>query len=227
MLFITHDLPEALRLGDRIAIMRDGAIVQLGTPEDLVGSPADELRRELRARHPAHPRPDAALDHARRAARRGDGGPQLDVTTKVNDAVRGHRGERRPVRAVDDDRIVGVVDRVAVLKAMAGEGDVAVAASHDRGAAPALAPARAGAAAGPGRAAIVGAMAGRLLRAQGEFAVADSLVWHALRQARQRPELAAARAQSRRPEPGLRDPRRAPRVLERLVDRASPHASCG
>ena len=42
MLFITHDLPEALRLGDRIAIMRDGEIVQLGTPEELVGSPADE-----------------------------------------------------------------------------------------------------------------------------------------------------------------------------------------
>ena len=41
-MFITHDLPEALRLGDRIAIMRDGAIVQLGTPEELVGSPADE-----------------------------------------------------------------------------------------------------------------------------------------------------------------------------------------
>ena len=76
MLFITHDLPEALRLGDRIAIMRDGAIVQLGTPEELVGSPADELRRELRARHPAHPRPDAALDHARREARRGDRRPR-------------------------------------------------------------------------------------------------------------------------------------------------------
>src|SRR5436305_4301076 len=42
MFFITHDLPEALRLGDRIAIMRDGKIVQLGTPEELVGSPADE-----------------------------------------------------------------------------------------------------------------------------------------------------------------------------------------
>src|SRR3954465_13225600 len=42
MVFITHDLPEALRLGDRIAIMRDGRIVQLGTPEDLVGSPADD-----------------------------------------------------------------------------------------------------------------------------------------------------------------------------------------
>ena len=42
MVFITHDLPEALRLGDRIAIMRDGRIVQLGTGEELVGSPADE-----------------------------------------------------------------------------------------------------------------------------------------------------------------------------------------
>ncbi len=71
MVFITHDLPEALRLGDRIAIMRDGAIVQLGTPEELVGSPADEYVRELRPRHSAQPRADAALDHARRAARRG------------------------------------------------------------------------------------------------------------------------------------------------------------
>ncbi len=42
MVFITHDLPEALRLGDRIAIMRDGEIVQLGTPEEVVGSPADD-----------------------------------------------------------------------------------------------------------------------------------------------------------------------------------------
>ena len=42
MVFITHDLPEALRLGDRIAIMREGKIVQLGTGEELVGSPADD-----------------------------------------------------------------------------------------------------------------------------------------------------------------------------------------
>ena len=66
MLFITHDLPEALRLGDRIAIMRDGAIVQLGTPEELVGLARRRLRGELRARHPAHARAHAALDHARR-----------------------------------------------------------------------------------------------------------------------------------------------------------------
>ena len=42
MVFITHDLPEALRLGDRIAIMRNGRFVQVGTPEEVVGEPADE-----------------------------------------------------------------------------------------------------------------------------------------------------------------------------------------
>ena len=41
MLFITHDLPEALKLGDRIAIMKDGGFVQVGTPEEVVAHPAD------------------------------------------------------------------------------------------------------------------------------------------------------------------------------------------
>lgn len=40
--FITHDLDEAVRIGDRIAIMRDGVIVQIGTAEDIVMHPADD-----------------------------------------------------------------------------------------------------------------------------------------------------------------------------------------
>ncbi|MEM6499169.1 MAG: glycine/betaine ABC transporter, partial [Pseudomonadota bacterium] len=40
--FITHDLDEAVRIGDRIAIMRDGVISQIGTPEDIVMNPADD-----------------------------------------------------------------------------------------------------------------------------------------------------------------------------------------
>ena len=40
--FITHDLDEAIRLGDHIAIMKDGRIVQIGTPEDIVTAPADD-----------------------------------------------------------------------------------------------------------------------------------------------------------------------------------------
>jgi glycine betaine/proline transport system ATP-binding protein len=40
--FITHDLDEAIRIGDRIAIMKDGRLIQIGTPEEIVMSPADE-----------------------------------------------------------------------------------------------------------------------------------------------------------------------------------------
>ena len=42
IVFITHDLNEAIRLGDRIAIMRDGEIVQIGTPEEILTNPANE-----------------------------------------------------------------------------------------------------------------------------------------------------------------------------------------
>jgi glycine betaine/proline transport system ATP-binding protein len=122
MVFITHDLPEALRLGDRIAIMRDGAIVQLGTPEELVGSPADEyvenFTRDVPRSHVLtlrwimrEPADGEALD-----------GPRLDVTTTVRDAVPAIAGSERPVCAVENGSVVGVVDRIAVLNAIAGEG---------------------------------------------------------------------------------------------------------
>src|SRR5690625_1728405 len=42
IIFITHDLDEALRLGDRIALMKDGSIVQIGTPEEILVNPANE-----------------------------------------------------------------------------------------------------------------------------------------------------------------------------------------
>ena len=40
--FITHDLDEAIRIGNRIAIMKDGVLVQIGTPEEIVSAPADD-----------------------------------------------------------------------------------------------------------------------------------------------------------------------------------------
>ena len=40
IVFITHDLDEALKIGDRIALMKDGAIVQIGTPEEILMNPA-------------------------------------------------------------------------------------------------------------------------------------------------------------------------------------------
>jgi glycine betaine/proline transport system ATP-binding protein len=121
MLFITHDLPEALRLGDRIAIMRDGAIVQLGTPEELVGEPADEyvanFTRDIPKSHVLtlrwimrEPTPDDPTD-----------GPKLDVTTTVRQAMPALAGGEKPVCAVENGEIVGIVDRDAVFQAIAGE----------------------------------------------------------------------------------------------------------
>jgi glycine betaine/proline transport system ATP-binding protein len=123
MVFITHDLPEALRLGDRIAIMRDGAIVQLGTPEELIGSPADDyvanFTRDIPRSHVLTLRsimrpagPDDVLE-----------GPRLPVGTIVRDAVGALAASEHPCCAVDGDRVVGVVDRVAVLRTIAGEGE--------------------------------------------------------------------------------------------------------
>ena len=45
--FITHDLDEAVRIGHRIAIMRDGRVIQIGTPEDIVMNPADKYVAEF------------------------------------------------------------------------------------------------------------------------------------------------------------------------------------
>ena len=47
LIFITHDLAEALKLGTHIAIMRDGAVVQIGTPEEILANPADDYVAEF------------------------------------------------------------------------------------------------------------------------------------------------------------------------------------
>jgi glycine betaine/proline transport system ATP-binding protein len=122
MVFITHDLAEALRLGDRIAIMRDGAIVQLGTPEEVVGAPADDyvenFTRDVPRSHVLtlrwvmrDPEPGEPTD-----------GPRLDVGTTVRRAVPVLAGSEKPVCAVENGNVVGVVDRDTVLTAIAGEG---------------------------------------------------------------------------------------------------------
>jgi len=120
MVFITHDLAEALKLGDHIVIMRDGQIVQTGSPEELVGAPADDyvadfvrdvvksnvltLRWIMRAA-----RPDDPLD-----------GPILPSGTIIRTAVRVAVATEKPIRVVDGDRLLGIVDRVQILTAVAG-----------------------------------------------------------------------------------------------------------
>jgi glycine betaine/proline transport system ATP-binding protein len=120
MVFITHDLTEALRLGDRIALMRDGRIVQLGTPEEIVGSPADAYVREF-----VRDVPRQQVMTVRTAMRPGDcGGPDhpgsLTPDTVVADAIRTVSGSGRAACVVQDGRCLGVVDHERLLAVVAG-----------------------------------------------------------------------------------------------------------
>jgi glycine betaine/proline transport system ATP-binding protein len=115
MVFITHDLAEALTLGDRIAVMRDGDLVQVGTPEELVGAPADDyvsdFVREV-------PRADVlSVRWITRPA--GDGeaveDEPLPAGTKIRDAIPRVLHASRPVLVVDGSEKLGVVDTDQLL----------------------------------------------------------------------------------------------------------------
>ena len=54
MIFITHDFLEAIKMGDHIAIMKDGEIVQVGTPEDVVANPVNDYVRDFSEDVPRH-----------------------------------------------------------------------------------------------------------------------------------------------------------------------------
>ncbi|HEY0239966.1 MAG TPA: glycine betaine/L-proline ABC transporter ATP-binding protein [Friedmanniella sp.] len=115
MVFITHDLSEALKLGDRILVMRDGEVVQVGTPDEVVGAPADDYVRDFVSEVPK-----ARVLTLRWLVRDPgdepvcDGSP-LPVQTLVADAAHRVLSTDLPVRVVDGDRTLGVVHRADVL----------------------------------------------------------------------------------------------------------------
>ena len=120
MVFITHDLAEALKLGDHIVIMRDGRIVQAGRPADLVGAPADQYVADFVRDVPRanvltlrwimrDPRPDDPSD-----------GPELSSDTIIRSAVPAAVATDKPIRVVEAGLLLGVVDRVQILTSVAG-----------------------------------------------------------------------------------------------------------
>ncbi|WP_446750686.1 quaternary amine ABC transporter ATP-binding protein [Streptomyces sp. WZ-12] len=126
MVFITHDLAEALRIGDRIALMRDGEIVQLGTPEEIVGSPADDYVRDFVRDVPREQ--VLTVRRAMRPAEAGEAaeGPALTPDTLICDAIEAVARTGGPVRIVDDGRCLGIVDSACLLNVVARN-----SASHD------------------------------------------------------------------------------------------------
>jgi len=117
MIFITHDLLEALKLGDRIAIMKDGAFVQVGTPEEVVAHPADDYVADFIR---DVPRTHVLTVRTIMRAANGDAdyAGDVDAGTVVRDLLPMVVSEHRPFRVVDGEAQIGVVDRTAVLSAM-------------------------------------------------------------------------------------------------------------
>jgi glycine betaine/proline transport system ATP-binding protein len=119
MMFITHDLNEALRLGDRIAIMRNGRFVQVGTPAEVVLDPADDyVANFVRDVPRSHVVP---VDAVMSPPTDGPFAGSVDAATKVRDVVHLVAHSDLPVQVVDAGRTVGSIDRVGVLSVIAGE----------------------------------------------------------------------------------------------------------
>jgi glycine betaine/proline transport system ATP-binding protein len=124
MVFITHDLQEALKLGDRILIMRDGAIVQIGTPDEVVARPADDYVKDFVSEVPkSHV---LTLKWVMREPRAGESleGPALPVTTIVRQAARAAIASEHPIRVVDGDQLLGVVDEDDIMRVVVAEEEV-------------------------------------------------------------------------------------------------------
>jgi glycine betaine/proline transport system ATP-binding protein len=121
MIFITHDLAEALKLGDRIAIMKDGRFVQVGTPEEVVAHPADDYVADFTKDVPrAHVLTARAIMRPANGQAPADG-PTVAPGTIVQDLISIVAETDRTIRVVDDDAVVGVVDRAAVMAALVEE----------------------------------------------------------------------------------------------------------
>jgi len=119
IVFITHDLNEAMFLGDRIAVMRDGRIVQNGTPEEILTDPANDYVAQF----------VQDVDRARVLTASAVMEPptlSTPITAGVRGALRAMReNQAGAVFAIENRRLVGVVTDRAVIRAVkSGETDL-------------------------------------------------------------------------------------------------------
>lgn len=125
ILFITHDFLEALKLGDRIAIMKDGEIVQVGTPADIVAHPADAY---VAAFTKDVPRVKVLTAVSVMTPLNGQepsqiaGAPRVPADTSLEALIPLTAEHDRPLLVIDEtDSPLGYLDRTAVLRALSSE----------------------------------------------------------------------------------------------------------
>ena len=118
IIFITHDLDEALRIGDRIAILRDGLVIQVGDSQEIIMNPADDyiadFIKDINRSRVIEVR--AIMDEAVEAS-----GPKLRLTTPIEDALQILINAKESIGVVvdDNDEVVGKVDLEKAVSAIA------------------------------------------------------------------------------------------------------------
>ena len=117
IIFITHDLDEALRIGDDIAILRDGAVIQQGSPQEIVLNPADDYVRDFikdinRAR---------VLEvNSVMEAKKPRSGVKVDKSMVIEEALQiATANDNKPLIVTEDDKAVGSVTLEAMIAAIA------------------------------------------------------------------------------------------------------------
>ena len=120
IIFITHDFAEALRLGDRIAIMKDGAFDQVGTPEEIVSSPATPYVREF-----VNDVPRAKVLSVRSVAVHApapSGARSVRASSKIETVIPMLLDRDEPIAVLDEDGShLGIVDRSSIAAILSAE----------------------------------------------------------------------------------------------------------
>lgn len=121
IIFITHDFDEAIRLADRIAIMKDGEIIQSGTPEELVVRPATDYVAEFtRDVQRAKVMSASRLMRPISAANR-DGAKRIPADAKIASFAADIVAARQPFLVIDHTgKAIGEISHEAVIDLLAG-----------------------------------------------------------------------------------------------------------
>lgn len=120
IVFITHDFDEAIRLADRIAIMKDGEIIQVGSPEELVIRPATDYVAEF-TRDVNRARVLSARSLMGAATAKTENGERIAAAAKVESFAARIIEANRPFAVVDGDgRIIGEISPRAVIDLLSG-----------------------------------------------------------------------------------------------------------
>jgi glycine betaine/proline transport system ATP-binding protein len=120
MIFITRDFLEAIKMGDHIAIMKDGIVVQIGTPEEIVANPVDDYVREFTEDVPRYKVLSVGkIMREASEAIKSNGAERVSESAKLDSLIDVAIAANGPLAVVDsDDRIVGEIDQSMILKAM-------------------------------------------------------------------------------------------------------------